>query len=355
MLDQLGEVIHFPALYKAGFRAFLLNPRWLTHGIYQLLYSDVLQDAEGILRWNDVRAILKDRSIVDEQGNRLIYPEEKLDFLLRAMVEFRLCYPAPHASGNIIPGNTTNKKWIVPNLLPSDQPQVIDFDRQGALRFDFQFETFLPRHVLGMFMVEHYRDIRNNQAWQHGVCLESRQWGKTQALVRADYQSRVLALAITGPHVNQYFPILYKSILEILERMPKLSVTKRLHLDEKALIRGGREYPGEEPTEDFENLLAVKATGAREFSCKLGIYDLQALFRPIPKEMESESAFEWKATGSLWEILSGLGGLVAIISGVVAWFKKFPQLPDSLGMALIAIGGVMSLGALIVWLWRRGK
>ena len=224
LLDQLGEVIHFPALSRAGFREFLLNPRWLTHGVYRLLYSETLKDAQGVLRWNDVRAILRGTSIEDELGNVLDYPEEKLDFLVRAMTEFKLCYPAPDRKDT----------WIVPDLLPSDQPARIDFDRRGALSFDFRFETFLPRHVLGMFMVEHYRDIHDNRAWQHGVHLASRNWQGTQALVRADYQARILSLAVAGPHVDRYFSVLYDSIYKILERMPKLKYTEHRYSNEKA-------------------------------------------------------------------------------------------------------------------------
>nr|VFK39956.1 MAG: GTPase SAR1 family protein [Candidatus Kentron sp. SD]VFK45385.1 MAG: GTPase SAR1 family protein [Candidatus Kentron sp. SD]VFK79539.1 MAG: GTPase SAR1 family protein [Candidatus Kentron sp. SD] len=120
-----------------------------------------------------------------------------------------------------------------------------------------------------------FRDIRAGQAWQHGVCLASRRWQGTGALIRADYQSRVLALAITGPHAAQYFSVLYDSILEILDRMPKLKVTKRLHLIEAARIGGGREYPGEEATEDFDTLLTLKAEGQGALVCKFGKYDLE--------------------------------------------------------------------------------
>ena len=83
-----------------------------------------------------------------------------------------------------------------------------------------------------LFMVEHYEDIQDNRAWQHGGSLESQPWSNTRALVRADYQSRVLSLAVAGDHVDGYFPVLYDSLLKILERMPRLAYSKRLHLNE---------------------------------------------------------------------------------------------------------------------------
>ena len=427
LLDQLGEVIHFPALYRVhGFRELLLNPRWLTHGVYRLLYSDLLKEQHGVLKRGNVVELLKGRSVEDEHGNRLDYPEERLDFLIRAMAEFKLCYPAPDAPHDkwivpdLLPSDQPEGlnfdqrgglrfdfrfesflKWIVPDLLPSDQPAGLDFHRPGfatnapfnnrqqpgihgddhrrtlpdtaPLRFDFRFESFLPRHVLSMFIVEHYRDIENNLAWQHGVCLQSRRWRKTRALVRADYQSRVLRLAVTGQHVDAYFPVLYDSILTILERMPRLKHTQRLHLDDKARIGGEGAFPGQEVTADFEDLLAAKAKGLGEFTCKFGDYDLQRLLHLVPEGMkrvpargpalgeEAErgiqsapgAAFEGKA--SLWEKLGGLGGVATVIGLVVNAFKELPPFINSLGIGLIAVGGGMLLAALAVWLWRRSK
>nr|VFJ76094.1 MAG: GTPase SAR1 family protein [Candidatus Kentron sp. FW] len=364
LLDQLGEVIHFPALSRAGFREFLLNPRWLTHGVYRLLYSETLKDAQGVLRWNDVRAILRGTSIEDELGNVLDYPEEKLDFLVRAMTEFKLCYPAPDRKDT----------WIVPDLLPSDQPARIDFDRRGALSFDFRFETFLPRHVLGMFMVEHYRDIQDNRAWQHGVHLESQRWKDTQALIRADYQARVLSLAVAGSHVERYFSVLYDSIYKILERMPKLGFTKRLHLDDAARIGEGRASPNKEPpTEDFENLLALEAKGDREFTCKFGTYDLQKLLKPLPREPEPSVIREktTEPTASRWNWKDTLFAILGILGILLTLFPEeiLTNLINTLGSPVNIsvtisgpgsklIGGVMAIASAVMLvraLWRRRR
>ena len=352
LLDKLGEVIHFPALYQAGFRDFLLNPRWLTHGVYQLLYSDLLRNQHGRLRRSDVRELLTGKSIRDDRGHLLDYPEDKLDFLIQAMAAFDLCYPEPGQPDT----------WIVPDLLPSDQPEAgIDFPEAGALRFDFRFDTFLPRHVLGMLMVDHYRDIRAGQAWQHGVRLTSRSFSGAEALVLADYQSRVLKLAVAGQHVESYFYALYDGILRILERMPRLQYTKRLHLPPTARIgearrgeapmgearRGdgsGRWLPNEEAVVDFEEVLAQRAEGLPVFVSKFGRYDWERLLRSIPKKVmeggerergrergvlgeaelvaegeRAELVAEGRKAGWAWWVklmvtLSGLGGLAAIIA-----------------------------------------
>ena len=381
LLDKLGEVIHFPALYQAGFRDFLLNPRWLTHGVYQLLYSDLLRNQHGRLRRSDVRELLTDKSIRDDRGHLLDYPEDKLDFLIQAMAAFDLCYPEPGQKDT----------WIVPDLLPSDQPEAgIDFPEAGALRFDFRFDTFLPRHVIGMLMVDHYRDIRAGQAWQHGVRLTSRSFSGAEALVLADYQSRVLKLAVAGQHGENYFYVLYDGILRILERMPRLQYTKRLHLPPEARIgedrrgermgearRGdgsGRLLPNEEAVVDFEEVLAQRAKGLPEFTCKFGDYDWERLLRSIPEKVmergerervvlgEAEQVAEGgKAGAARWEkgmlAFGGLGGLAALIGGgeIFGWFEKLFPFPESLGIPLVVIGIAIMLGALTIAERELGK
>lgn len=275
LLDKLGEIIHFPEL--AWLDEYLLNPRWLTYGVYPLLYSERLKKQHGCLCENDVAAILKNHKVTDNQGHVLHYPAKKQYLLIHAMKQFKLCYPAS------IDGQ--ENKWIVPDLLSSDQPATLQFNKRDALRFDFAFTTFLPRHVLSMFIVEHYRDIWHHQVWQHGVHLCSNSYQNTKALVRANYQSRVLSIEVTGDHIDHYFAVLYHSVLKILERMPKLQYAKWLYLDEKARI-SGRPFAlvgQQEAKADFEDLLALEVAGENKYQCKFGTYNLKEVLKPMPK------------------------------------------------------------------------
>jgi hypothetical protein len=45
LLDNLGVVVHFPDIDWLG--AYVLNPRWLTYGVYTLLYSSEAQETRG--------------------------------------------------------------------------------------------------------------------------------------------------------------------------------------------------------------------------------------------------------------------------------------------------------------------
>ncbi len=57
LLDKLGVVIYFPEIPYV--KDFILNPRWLTYGVYTLLYSKQLERQAGQLREQEVPDILQ--------------------------------------------------------------------------------------------------------------------------------------------------------------------------------------------------------------------------------------------------------------------------------------------------------
>ncbi|NJO17910.1 MAG: hypothetical protein HC877_19925 [Thioploca sp.] len=72
--------------------SIILNPRWLTYGVYTLLYSKQLERQAGQLREQEVPDILQAQKVIDNLGNVLKYPHDKCRFIIDAMVQFQLCY-----------------------------------------------------------------------------------------------------------------------------------------------------------------------------------------------------------------------------------------------------------------------
>lgn len=69
LLDKLGVIIHFPSMEWLD--DYILNPRWLTYGVYQLLYSPLAREQQGRISEHNVPDILCDQEIEDNEGNRL--------------------------------------------------------------------------------------------------------------------------------------------------------------------------------------------------------------------------------------------------------------------------------------------
>src|SRR6185503_10541524 len=101
-LHDLGVVLHFQddlRLEALG----ILNPQWVTQGVYKILNSHALFQNKGALTL----------AILDEVLNLPEYPRGKRFFIIDMMKKFELCY-------DIEP----DKTFLVPDLLPKDEPEL---------------------------------------------------------------------------------------------------------------------------------------------------------------------------------------------------------------------------------------
>ena len=235
ILDKLGEIIHFPDLDWS--EAYVLNPRWLTHGVYTLLYADKTNQQQGELSEADVVEILHPQVIEDEQGNKLTYPKAKCRFIIDAMSNFKLSY-------RLLEDNT---RFIIPDKLHSEQPDLTDyFDKnaEGTLTFEFDFQGLLPRNIMPNLIVARHKEIIKDKqgkalVWQHGVIIYNESCQAT-ARLQVDYHQRILRLWIQGKEARDYLVILRDEIYKILDTIKGLVVTENVILPDSARINTQR-------------------------------------------------------------------------------------------------------------------
>lgn len=276
VLDKLGVIIHFPQLPFAD--GYVLNPRWLTYGVYTLMYAK-----QSHLAIEDVIQILSNEKVVDEVGNELHYPPEKCRLIMDAMQEFKLSYPL----------NSDNKTIIIPALLPPEQPNF-DFKKDTALAFEFSFDVFLPRHVLPELIVNRHREIYIQRVWQTGVWLKSNNL-KAEALVLVDYHARKLLVWVSGVDAKDYLTVVRDDINAILRRVAVeykeyivLPIEARL-----GEVLSVRPVPQRAP---YRQILASAARGYTEFTAESGeVYDiskvLQYFLTPAKQQSDTNQYF----------------------------------------------------------------
>ncbi|MFZ1547182.1 MAG: COR domain-containing protein, partial [Candidatus Nitrotoga sp.] len=280
LLDKLGEVVHFDKLAHLG--KFVLNPRWLTYGVYTLLYSDEISQAPvGELSDTQVANILCAKNVKDENGCNLCFTLETSRYIIDAMEEFELCYRLPHDRHRI----------VFPDKLAASQPDLsaVGFDqpKEGCLQFEFQFTGFLPRHVMPMFTVAHHETIKDKLVWQNGVILVN-EHHNTLARVHVDYHDRVLKIWLQTYHSNnsssprEVLAIYQDKIKTILNRMPALEYFELVVLPRSALLSEGMRVAGKEEKASYGQLLSMAQHGYDKYPSSSGaVYDLNKLLGMI--------------------------------------------------------------------------
>jgi len=168
-LHDLGVVLHFqddPRLEALG----ILNPQWVTNGVYKILNSHTLFQNKGVFT----------TSMLDEILNLPEYPRGKRLFIVDMMKKFELCYDIE-----------SDKTFLVPDLLPKDQP---DLNFNGVPAFEYAYPV-LPSSVITRFIVRMNQKIDDGFVWRTGVVLKI---GENKALVKADIEDRKITIAIEG-------------------------------------------------------------------------------------------------------------------------------------------------------------
>jgi internalin A len=231
-LHDLGVVLHFQddlRLEQLG----ILNPQWVTNGVYKILNSHELFQNQGKLTLPILNRVL----------NLPEYPGNKRMFIVDMMKKFELCYDIE-----------ADKSFLIPDLLPKDEAFTGDWN--GALAFQYHYNV-LPSSIISRFIVR-MNPFVHKTVWRSGVVLKNN--GNT-ALVKADTEDRKVYIWVSGNEntrrdflsaIRMDFEAIHKTIakIEATEEVP--------HPNYPDLIL------------DYSELIEFERQGVNEFPKKVG-------------------------------------------------------------------------------------
>ncbi len=172
-LHDLGIVLSFrdhPVFEGTN----ILNPEWVTGGVYQILNDHELFLNKGRMKMSDLERIL----------DPIIYPRDKHPFIIHLMRRFELCVEFVEAE----------ETYLVPDLLPKEEPDTGNWDDCISLQYHYDI---LPSSVISRFMVRMHIYISKRTYWRTGVVLISEDT-QNRALVKADTEDRKVYIYVAG-------------------------------------------------------------------------------------------------------------------------------------------------------------
>jgi GTPase SAR1 family protein len=276
LFDKLGIVMHFERLpYLTD---YVLNPRWLTYGVYTIMYSKEAEAAGGRLSEAGLVGILKKANPSVSNGRALQYPADRCAIIAGAMVAFGVAY-------RLGTGEFGTGEFVIPALLAPEQP-AHDFKRDGAIAFRFDFDGFLPRHVMPSLAVKHFQDIAKvggrEIVWQNGVLLRPRRQD-AEAHVRADYHTRTIDILVKGTDAPLYLGMLRDSILATLETMPQLPFEEKVELrPDMRTATVGRARPDGSVWISYDIIQTAQKSSQPSIIGPDGIYAMDRVLKAMP-------------------------------------------------------------------------
>lgn len=180
LLHDLGLVIHFNSLEEL--QTQVLNPKWITEGIYTLINSDRLSKKHGVISKKEAEEIL-------ENAFPCLKYKGKSSYLMKVMEQFELCYQVPSASPK------SQVKYLIPDLLPTEltrNPKL-----QNGIEFIYKYNGYMPPELMARFIVKSHTLQEPKQRWRYGVLLHSPSFD-SQALVTVDREEREIKIVVSG-------------------------------------------------------------------------------------------------------------------------------------------------------------
>jgi internalin A len=261
-LNQLGIVLNYrddPRLKDTH----VLNPHWVTNGIYKILNSPLLEENQGEIRLKEIPRILAETD----------YPAHMCRFVFDLMKKFDLCFS--------FPGDDCH--YLIPELLPKNEPrEVSEFNLAEGLNFQYQYPV-LPEGLLPRFITRTYHLSLNEPHWRSGTILN---FENARALVKADATERRVFISVTGDSAESR-----RRLLAVIR-----ADFERIHRDIKNLnpleIIPLPGLPQE--TVPYQDLLVMEQKGMKEFPKVIGteikLYQVSDLLSGVdlPRRPERE-------------------------------------------------------------------
>ena len=179
LLHNLGLVLNFrehPLLHNTN----VLNPAWVTEGIYALLSDDDLKiKTKGQLTLAEMSRILP-------TGR---YPADRHHYRAELMKEFQLCFELHHCPPT---------RHLIPGILPKEEPDSTDLEGD-TLEFQYHYPV-LPSSIISRFIVLTHEKIHQQTYWRSGVMLAYTEGDEVYniARIKADPADHKIFIAVSG-------------------------------------------------------------------------------------------------------------------------------------------------------------
>ncbi len=340
LLHDLGVIIRFPGDTQ------VLNPRWVTQGVYGLLTSAELVRSQGQFDLKEVGKILA--TLPDAKSR---YPPHTHRRLIDVMKHFELCFEFTDRPNH----------YLIPRHL-HDTELDIPWDETDALKFHYHYIETLPDSIISRFIVRMNQYITKQYYWKNGVFLHS---GENRAKIKADLVDRRIFISIIGKEqtrraflavirsafdeINSNFKITIRQMIPVpgaqntLVSYQELLVHEEMNEPEIVIHELRKKFPVRELLDGVEELSA--RIERRERDSHRGGFpnhmpeEIRPKYQP-PAPMQKNNPWQ---SGSFY-LVSYVAVIATILIAIIVLNKYGVSWTTAAVIPLVLIGGLLSIG-----------
>lgn len=214
-LHDLGVLINFDKLLQYCDMQ-ILNPLWLTNGVYRIVTSGRVANSHGILRRDELDEVINGEAQAADNTleEPYLYPKDKLPIIVEVMQKFELCYPLG------------SDRYVIPSLLSKEEPK---FQFEGAIiHFEVHFSDFLPPSLFPRLMVKLHHFIDGSKNWRSGMFLFKPEVFNARARIQVDREDRKLIIHCCGDEPRRLLSFIRKTVEEIVGEFSQLKYGEKV-------------------------------------------------------------------------------------------------------------------------------
>ncbi|MBK8888792.1 MAG: hypothetical protein IPN46_20635 [Saprospiraceae bacterium] len=220
-LNNLGTVRYFDDLKLSYLQ--ILNPEWLSDGVYRILVSERTKHLRGIIKEKDFEPILQ-----KTEEHQFEYPKHHYNYLLQMIRKFDMGYY-----------DEDTKRIFIPRAFGLDYVQNFDSTlyKNDAIHFFFRYESFIPSTIMPAFITRMFRLVKDQLYSQNGVVLE--QNGQFALVEQTTIKNRIDIWVSGDKSQGEYFEFfieIRKVFREFHEKRPGLVVDEMIGLGKNSDI-----------------------------------------------------------------------------------------------------------------------
>ena len=277
ILDSLGTVRFFDEMHTRHLH--ILNPEWLSDGVYRILTSEYTHQQNGVISEKDFSRIL-----YKTDAHTFAYPKQHYGYLIEMIRRFYLGYINPDTH-----------KIFIPQAFQSDYPIGFQPDvfKKEALHFFFRYETHIPAGAISSFIARTFGQVRGHFYWQKGIVIERNEADEIQTalVMQTDTKNRI-DIWVQGTHRREFFIEIRKLFREFHERYPGLKVDEMIGLDAR-----------KETSVKYRVLIAQKHKGKVEYTDEEGNdYNIDRLLGMFESPASTQQAIIQNFQGDYYDM-----------------------------------------------------
>jgi len=258
---DLGLVLHFEEISKDLAEYYVLDPYWITYGVYQILTSKRAANQKGNVHIDtDLEFIInkeedKEKIYRTKNSKKIEYSPNHRRFLVDILNQFKLCFY-----------QANKESFIIPDLLETKEPsdKTSDFRNPNGKIIQFVYEyEYLPKIIMPQILVETHNMVE--EMWRTGCILS---YDNSKALI-STYNNRIFIFVLGDQRKKKELLIIIRSLIGRINTKSSYTPTKLIplpgldneYVEYKVLIsreaRGVEEYMYDEYL-DTEKCFLIK-------------------------------------------------------------------------------------------------